>query len=137
VDHERVQFYVPEHKQVLTGRLSKMADSQAPLQLLQGVDRLDKHYLVTAAPDGARGAGGLPLLLLTPLAGGPDQPRVVVEVDPKSYLLRRVELRASSGTVSNFVFNKIRTNTGLKKDLFVFTVPADVEVIAAPTLAGP
>src|SRR5436853_1779092 len=89
VDNDQVQFYVPEHKQVLTGRLSKMADSQAPLQLLQGVGRLDEHYAVSASPDGAKGAGGLPILVLAPLEGGPDQPRIAVEFDPETYLLRR------------------------------------------------
>jgi len=137
VDNDRVQFYVPEHKQVLTGQLSKMADSQAPLQLLQGVGRLDQHYAVSASSDGAKGAGGLPILVLTPLEGGPDQPRVAVEVDPESFLLRRVELRDINGGVSNFIFSKIRTNAGLKDDVFVFIVPKDVEVIAAPTPAVP
>lgn len=136
VDNEKVQFYVPEHKQVLTGVLSKMADSQAPLQLLQGIGRLDKHYLVTVAGE-AKGQGGLPLLALTPLEGGPDQPQVVLELDPQSYLLHRVELHDINGGVSNFTFSKIRTNTGLKDDLFVFQVPEDVEVVPAPTPAGP
>lgn len=137
VDNDRVQFYVPEHKQVLTGLLSKMADSQAPLQLLQGASRLDEHYLVTPAPSGAKGDGGLPLLALTPLAGGPDQPKIVIEVDAASYFLRRVELHDVSGNVSNFVFSKIRANNGLKDEVFAFTVPKDVEVVPAPTLAGP
>jgi len=137
VDNDSVQFYVPEHKQVLTGHLSKMTDSQAPLQLLQGAARLDKHYAVAAAPDGAKGSGRLPLLLLTPLKGGPDQPQIVVEVDPENYFLRRVELHDVNGNVSNFVFSKIRANTGLKDELFGFSVPEDVEVVPAPKLIGP
>jgi outer membrane lipoprotein carrier protein len=135
VENDHVQFYVPEHKQVLTGQLSKMADSQAPLQLLQGASRLDKHYEVSAVPGGAKGR--LPLLSLTPLRGGPDQPRIVVEVDPESYYLRRVELHDVNGGVSNIVFSNIRANSGLKDDIFVFSVPADVEVMPAPKLAGP
>jgi outer membrane lipoprotein carrier protein len=112
-----------------------MADSQAPLQLLQGASRLDKHYEVSAVPGGAKGR--LPLLSLTPLRGGPDQPRIVVEVDPESYYLRRVELHDVNGGVSNIVFSNIRANSGLKDDVFVFSVPADVEVMPAPKLAGP
>jgi len=136
VNNDRVQFYVPEHKQVLTGQLSKMADSQAPLQLLQGLGRLDKHYTVAAIPGGAKGSR-LPLLSLIPVEGGADQPRIVVEVDPDTYFLRRVELHDVNGSVSNFLFSKIQANTGLKDELFVFLVPKDVEVIPAPTLAGP
>src|SRR5437879_7577745 len=65
VDNDKVQFYIPEHKQVMIGQLSKMANSQAPLQLLQGVGRLDSHYLVTVEQDGAKGNGDHPLLNLT------------------------------------------------------------------------
>jgi outer membrane lipoprotein carrier protein len=137
VENDQVRFYVPEHKQVLTGQLSKMADSQAPLQLLQGAARLDKHYAVAAAADGAKGSGRLPLLTLTPLKGGPDQPQIIVEVDPENYFLRRVELHDVNGSVSNFLFSKIRANTGLKDELFAFSVPEDVEVVPAPKLIGP
>jgi len=137
VENDKVQFYIPEHKQVLNGQLSKMANSQAPLQLLQGIGRLDEHYLVSLTPDGARGNGGLPLLSLTLPDGGPDQPRIVVEVDAATHYLRRVELHDVNGNVSTFTFSAVKANTGLKDDLFVFTVPKGVEVIAAPTLAAP
>jgi outer membrane lipoprotein carrier protein len=137
VDNDKVQFYIPEHKQVLNGQLSKMANSQAPLQLLQGIGRLDEHYVVTSAADGAKGNGGLPLLHLTLPDGGPDQPRIVVEVDAATHFLRRVELHDVNGNVSAFVFSAIKANTGLKDDLFAFTVPKGVEVIAAPALAVP
>jgi len=137
VDNDKIQFYIPEHKQVMVGQLSKMAHSQAPLQLLQGIGRLDRHYLVTAAPDGAKGSGGLPLLSLTRPDDGPDHPRIVVEVDPGSFFLRRVELHDVNGNVSTFTFTAILANTGLKDKLFEFTVPQDAEVIKAPTLAVP
>ena len=137
VENDRVQFYIPEHKQVLNGQLSKMTNSQAPLQLLQGIGRLDEHYLVALTPDGARGNGGLPLLSLTLPEGGPDQPRIVVEVDAATHFLRRVELHDVNGNVSTFTFSALKANTGLKDEVFVFTVPKGVEVIAAPTLAAP
>ena len=137
VDNDGVQFYIPEHKQVLNGQLSKMTNSQAPLQLLQGVGRLDEHYLVAMTPGGAKGTGGLPLLSLTLPEGGPDQPRIVVEVDATTHFLRRVELHDVNGNVSTFTFSAMKANTGLKDELFVFTVPKGVEVITAPTLAPP
>ena len=137
VENDKVQFYIPEHKQVLNGQLSRMANSQAPLQLLQGIGRLDEHYLVALTPDGAKGNGGLPLLSLTLPDGGPDQPRIVVEVDAATHFLRRVELHDVNGNVSTFTFSALKANTGLKDDLFVFTVPKGVEVITAPTLAAP
>lgn len=137
VENDKVQFYIPEHKQVLNGQLSRMVNSQAPLQLLQGIGRLDEHYLVALMPDGARGNGGLPILSLTLPDGGPDQPRIVIEVDAATHYLRRVELHDVNGNVSTFTFSALKANTGIKDDLFVFTVPQGVEVITAPTLAAP
>lgn len=137
VDNDKVQFYIPEHKQVLTGQLSKMANSQAPLQLLQGIGRLDTYYIVSPAPDGAKGNGGLPILHLTLQDSGPDQPRLVVEVDAATHFLRRVEMHDVNGNVSTFVFSSFKPNTGLKDETFAFTPPKDVEVIPAPTLAPP
>jgi len=137
VDSDEVQFYIPEHKQVLTGQLSKMTNSQAPLQLLQGIGRLDTYYEVSRAPDGARGNGGLPILHLALRDGGPDHPRIVVEIDAATYFLRRVELHDVNGNVSTFVFSSFKPNTGLKEEVFAFTAPQGVEVIRAPTLAPP
>ncbi len=137
VDNDKVQFYIPEHKQVMVGQLSKLANSQAPLHLLQGIGRLDTLYQVSQTSDGAKGQGGLPLLSLTLPDSGPDHPRMVVEVDPGSHFLRRVELHDVNGNVSTFTFSAIRANTGLKDKLFEFTMPQDVEVVNAPTLAVP
>src|SRR5207245_10934184 len=110
---------------------------QAPATLLQACGRRARHDLVPAAPDGARGGGCLPLLSLTRPDDGPDQPRIVVEVDPGSHFLRRVELHDVNGNVSTFTFSAFLANTGLKDKLFEFTVPQDAEVINAPTLAVP
>ena len=137
VDNDKVQVYIPEHKQVMIGELSKLTNSQAPLQLLQGIGRLDALYRVSQTSDGAKGQGGLPLLSLTLPDGGPDHPRMVVEVDPGSYYLRRVELHDVNGNVSTFTFSAVRANTGLQDALFQFLVPPDVEVINTPTLAVP
>lgn len=137
VEHDTVQFYIPEHQQVLNGQLSRMADSQAPLQLLQGIGRLDEHYRVTVTPNGAKGDGGLPLLSLTLPKGGSNQPRIVIEVEAATHFLRRVELRDVNGTVSTFTFRAITANTGLTDDLFLFTVPKGVDVITAPMPVQP
>src|SRR5436853_5837454 len=137
VDNDKVQFYIPEHKQVMIGQLSKLTNSQAPLQLLQGIGRLDALYRVSQTSDGAKGQCGLPLLSLSLPDGGPEHPRMVVVVDPGSYFLRRVELHYMNGNVSAFTFSAFLPNTGLHDALFQFTVPQDVEVVNTPTLAVP
>ncbi len=140
VNHNDVQMYVPEHKQVLVGKLTQMAASQAPLQLLQGMARLEEQFDVQPT-DGAKGAGGLPLLTLIPKADVPESVRtvakIVLELQPKTYFIKRLSIHEISGNVSTFEFTGLKPNSGLKNELFEFTVPPGVEVVKAPVLTPP
>ena len=141
VNRNDVMMYVPEHKQVLVGKLTQMAASQAPLQLLQGVAKIDEEFDIESTRGGERGEGGLPLITLTPKSAGPDASRsvskLVVEVQPKIYFIKTVTIHEMSGNISTFAFSDLKPNAGLKSDVFMFKVPAGVEVIKAPTLSPP
>lgn len=141
VNRNDVMMYVPEHKQVLVGKLTQMAASQAPLQLLQGAAKLEEQFEVEATGSGERGEGGLPLLTLLPKGTGDESVRTVVrivlEVQPKTYFIKRVSIHEISGNVSTFQFTNLKPNSGLKNALFEFTVPAGVEVVKAPSLSPP
>ena len=142
VKKDEVMMYVPEHQQVLVGKLTQMAASQAPLQLLQGVAKLDEEFEVEPTPDGKRGAGGVPLVTLLPKQTVESERvgtlnRIVLELQPKTYFIKTVSIHEISGNVSTFEFTNLKPNQGLKNDLFQFTVPAGVEVVKAPTLRAP
>ena len=141
VNRNDVMMYVPEHKQVLVGKLTQMAASQAPLQLLQGVAKIDEEFEIESTRGGERGEGGLPLITLTPKSTEPDASRsvskLVVEVQPKTYFIKTVTIHEISGNISTFVFSGLKPNTGLKNGVFEFKVPAGVEVVKAPTLSPP
>lgn len=140
VNRNDVRMYVPEHKQVLVGKLTQMAASKAPLELLQGAANLEESFDVRPTPGNKRGEGGLSLVTLLPKtaesqAGRPVQ-RIVVEVYPKTYFIKTVSLHEASGNVAQFEFTELKPNTGLNDGLFDFTVPPDVEVVRAPVLGG-
>ena len=141
VTRNDVMMYVPEHKQVLVGKLTQMAASQAPLQLLQGVAKIEEEFEIESTRGGERGEGGLPLITLTPKSTEPDASRsvskLVVEVQPKTYFIKTIAIHEVSGNISTFVFSSLKPNTGLKSDLFAFKVPAGVEVVKAPMLSPP
>jgi outer membrane lipoprotein carrier protein len=141
VTRNEVMMYVPEHKQVLVGKLTQMAASQAPLQLLQGVAKIEEEFEIESTRGGERGEGGLPLITLTPKSTEPDASRsvskLVVEVQSKTYFIKAVAIHEVSGNISTFLFSSLKPNTGLKSDLFEFKVPAGVEVVKAPTLSPP
>jgi outer membrane lipoprotein carrier protein len=141
VTQNDVMMYVPEHKQVLIGKLTQMAASQAPLQLLQGVGKLDEQFDVEATPDG-RGEGGLPLLTLLPKQSAAHESvrtvvKIVLELQPKSHFIKRLAIHEVSGNVSTFQFENLKPNSGLKNTLFEFQIPPGVEVVKAPALSPP
>jgi len=141
VTRNDVMMYVPEHKQVLVGKLTQMAASQAPLQLLQGVAKIEEEFEIESTRGRERGEGGLPLITLTPKSTEPDASRsvskLVVEVQPKTYFIKTIAIHEVSGNISTFIFSGLKPNTGLKGDLFEFKVPPGVEVVKAPTLSPP
>jgi outer membrane lipoprotein carrier protein len=141
VNKDEVKVYVPEHNQVLVGKLTQMAASKAPLELLQGAAKLESSFNVEPTPGKGRGIGGIRLLTLFPKAHDGEArgsvQRIVVEVFPKTYFIRTVSLYEISGNVSTFEFSSLQPNVGLGDELFEPKLPADVEVVRAPVLTQP
>lgn len=141
VTGDDVKVYVPEHNQVLVGKLTQMAASKAPLELLQGAAKLDESFDVEPTPGKGRGVGGIRLLTLLPKARGIEANRtlqkIVIEVFPKTYFIRTVRLYEISGNVSTFEFSSLQSNVGLGDELFDPKFPADVEMVRAPVLNQP
>ena len=141
VNQDDVKVYVPEHKQVLVGKLTHMAASKAPLELLQGAAKLDESFEIEPTKGRERGATGLPLLTLIPKGKEHESTqnlqKIVVEVFPKTYYIRTVSLYEISGNVAIFEFSNLKPNLGLGNEVFDFKTPPDAEVMKAPVLNGP
>ncbi|MBX3303101.1 MAG: outer membrane lipoprotein carrier protein LolA [Nitrospira sp.] len=141
VNQDDVKMYVPEHKQVLVGKLTQMAASKAPLELLQGAARLDESFDIEPTIGTARGTGGIPLITLTPKGkeheATQNLQKIVVEVFPKTYYIRTVSLYEISGNVAVFEFSNLKPNLGLGNEVFDLTTPPDTEMVRAPVLNGP
>jgi len=141
VNRDDVKVYVPEHKQVLVGKLTQMAASRAPLELLLGAAKLEESYDIEPTPGKGRGVGGIRLLTLLPKSregeAGRSLQRIVLEVFPKTYFIRTVTLYEMSGNVASFEFSSLQSNLGLADSFFDLKLPADVEVVKAPVLSTP
>jgi outer membrane lipoprotein carrier protein len=141
VNQDDVNVYVPEHKQVLVGKLTQMAASKAPLELLQGAAKLDESFEIEPTPGKDRGVGGTPLITLIPKTKEQESTqnlqKIIVEVFPKTYFIRTVSLHEISGNVAVFEFSNLKPNLGLGNEVFDFKTPSDAEVVRAPVLNGP
>ncbi len=141
VNLDDVKVYVPEHKQVLVGKLTQMAASKAPLELLQGAAKLDESFEIEPTTGKDRGVGGTPLITLIPKAKEQESTqnlqKIIVEVFPKTHYIRTVSLHEISGNVAVFEFSNLKPNLGLGNEVFDFKTPSDAEVVRAPMLNGP
>ena len=141
VNRDDVKVYVPEHKQVLVGKLTQMAASKAPLELLLGAARLDESFDIQPTPGKGRGVGGIRLLTLLPKSregeAGRSLQRIVLEVFPKTYFIRTISLHEISGNVASFEFSSLQSNVGLGDAVFNLKLPEGVEVVKAPVFSVP
>jgi len=141
VNRDDVKVYVPEHRQVLVGKLTQMAASKAPLELLLGAAKLEESYDIEPTPGKGRGVGGIRLLTLLPRSqegeAGRSLQRIVLEVFPKTYFIRTIKLYEMSGNVASFEFSSLQSNIGLGDAVFHLKLPADVEVVKAPVFNPP
>lgn len=133
VHEDQVAMYVPAHNQVLKGSLTMMVSTKAPLQLLQGVGKLAEHFSTESTGDGKKGEGGLPLVTLIPkpVAGSPPSSlvKIVVEIQPRTYMIQALALHENNGNVSVFRFSGFKINKGLDDTVVTLTPPEGVVIV--------
>jgi len=121
-------FYVPADKQVNKGAVKDTFDDRMPLMFLLGRSNLSAEFtrfeLLTTKPFLA----GTKVIRMVPKRKT-DLKDLIMEVDPETYLIRRLLMAHMDGSQTEFIFTNIRINTGLKPSQFEFEVPAGVHVV--------
>lgn len=135
VDDDQVMMYVPEHQQVIKGRLTQIAASKGPLALLQGVGTLSHQFRVVESSDSSKGEYAFPTVTLIPKTAEDEIPtiqKIVLQLSPDSYVIQGITLFEVSGTISRIMFENIQINQNLSPSTFNFEIPADVVVVELP-----
>ena len=137
VDGDQVMVYTPEHKQVVKANLTQIAASKAPLALLQGAGKLAEHFDVLPTDQEESRQEALPLITLVPKPEEKDRSavtRVVLEIDPSSYLIMKMDLHEISGNISTLRFSNVKVNQGIDSVQLKLNIPEDVIVVDAPVV---
>jgi outer membrane lipoprotein carrier protein len=134
VNDNRIQYFIPAHKQVIVSTLSPENDDQIPLHLLMTLERLDQDFNVTWEDPSSPRREQEYRLRLEPKRPVADLQYVTVGVDADRRVVTSVALHPKNGNVSSFVFSKLVVNPRLDASLFTFSVPAGIEVVETPTL---
>jgi len=122
-----LETYDPEENQLLRQRLPASEANNAIFGLMTGQGRLAETYRVENSPfPGAEGP--VHQLKLTPLEEG-ETSYILVEIDARTRLLRRVIIFDWADNRNEFVFSRLKTNPRLGPGLFSLKVPEGCEVI--------
>ena len=120
-------WYVPEDKELIRGALSKEQHEAEILSILSGQKRLSDAYIIefSSFPSEKPEAWQLKL---TPKEEG-EYSYILLEIDKKTWLIRRAIFFDWAGNKTEYKFAKIKTDVRFSKDVFELKVPPDVEII--------
>ena len=128
-DGTRLWIYTPELKQVNVSAAPAALVGPAG-SFLQGLGQVREHFdarfLNPAQPTDA---DGLVVLDLVPKRPQPLMTRLIVSVDPRSWLVRQAVVHDELGNTVTVRFGDTVVNSGLSDALFVFVPPPGVAVV--------
>jgi len=127
-DGKTVYYYVPADRQVNKEAVKESFDDRVPLMFLLGRSNLRNEFTRFELLNTKPFVEGLKVVRMYPKRKT-DLQEVVMEVDPANYQIRRLVLAHKDGSRSEFIFSNIRTNTGLRANMFDFKVPPGVDVV--------
>jgi outer membrane lipoprotein carrier protein len=129
-DGKNAWFYVPADHQVRKTPLRDLADLQSPLAFLLGKTKLEKELtgLSVASDMTPLNPGGV-ILRGAPKALAERVNQVMLEITP-DYLIDRIIVEEVDGSETEFRFSQQKENLEVSDQLFRFTPPPGVEVIA-------
>ena len=128
-DGARLWIYTPELKQVNVSAAPAALAGPAG-SFLQGLGQVREHFdarfLNPAQPIDA---DGLVVLDLAPKRSQPLLARLILSVDPRSWLVRQAIVHDELGNTVTVRFGDAVVNSGLSDGLFVFVPPPGVAVV--------
>ncbi len=126
-DGKMVYFYIPADRQVRMDQLKEAIDDRIPLMFLVGRsnlrDEFERFETLPVKPQ----IEGTMVIQMYPKRKT-DLTELVMEVEPQSYLIRRLVLTHANGSRTDLRFSNIRVNSGLKPSLFNFKIPEGTKV---------
>ncbi len=119
-------IYYPEDKELIKSATSKEIYESEVLSLLSGKKSFLNNYLVEFSPFPSENQNTWKLKL-TPKEED-EYSSILLEIDEKSWLIRKAIFFDWSGNKSEFHFSQIKTNLPFPQKLFELELPADVEI---------
>jgi outer membrane lipoprotein carrier protein len=128
-DGHDTYLYMPEERQVMVRRFSAAEMHGTPLQFLLGQGNIAASFEVSLEAGLKPRLQGTVLLRLVPRAPELDYGFVALELDAKTYDVRRIVIGERTGNTSEYLLTNLETNVKVDDKQFRFKIPKGVEVI--------
>jgi len=127
-DGKKAYFYVPADRQVMESDL-RLDAAETPLLFLLGKGHISRDFEVNFESEESPLKKENLLIRLTPRQPRGEFSRVLVEIDPSTYLIHRLSVIEPVGNRNDYIFTNIMQNIRVPSKKFKFKIPAGVEVI--------
>jgi outer membrane lipoprotein-sorting protein len=125
-DGELLWWYIPEKKQAHRIPSSKLARELWLLaDIFQGLRGVEESFVVVLVGEDEKGI----TLELTPNPPWPDVHHINLLIDPRDYLIGKVEVNNIMGGLTRFTLGKVTEQKKFKQDFFTFVPPDGVRVV--------
>jgi outer membrane lipoprotein-sorting protein len=134
---ELLSIYLPEHRAVLNQNVNQSrrpAAAGAGMASAQGLSMLRRNYV----PSFVTGPNPEPLdvnsrervvkLRLTRSSASEGFREIILNIDPDTKLIRRIEGQTITGSTVRFDFTNVRINQGIPEQRFIYDSPASANM---------
>jgi outer membrane lipoprotein carrier protein len=128
-DGRQTYLYTPADRQVMVSRFSPSELHSTPLEFLLGRGDILRSFRVSIEPGDKPRVEGTFMLRLVPVDPDPNYAYFLLECDSRTFDLRRIVVRESTGNTSEFLLTNLQTNIQTDSKRFDFKIPKGVEVI--------
>ena len=128
-DGETLWLYLPGDEQVIVEKIQTVYSSRIPINFLAGGGKLKEDFHIRLVPDTEGYPPNTYHLELVPKTAQPDFSKLILSVDPSTYLVIHTSVYDLYGNITDVYFTDIQTNVNLPEDKFHFQIPKGVEVI--------
>jgi outer membrane lipoprotein carrier protein len=140
-DGQQLWYYQPEEKQVLVSDVSSVLKERTPLAFLAGEGNLSRDFTFLNLNEPVSQKEDNYVIELAPKEPIGTLSKLVLTVDKKTYTILQADVFDGLGNLTRTRFINIKTNVGVSRSFFQFTIPPGTEVIkmqgpSAPASGG-
>jgi outer membrane lipoprotein carrier protein len=128
-DGKQSYLFVPRDRQVTIQPFTASDLHSTPLEFLLGSGDIKKSFAVSWEVEFKPVEAGTHLIRLVPHQKDTGYAFLVLELDARTFDLRRIAIREPAGSTTEFLLNDVSTNEKIDKSIFRFKTPKGVEEI--------